>query len=131
MPAHQVEIAEAAHTVLDSRRVRHLDPQEGLFAAMLEGGDRLQASRLLASGTRLQRTDVVRRFMAFTGTWPWSASDVEDWTAAAVGAEAAGAFDDPRLPQRARAVPGLRNRPALRLGRAVRTARRYAPGAGL
>lgn len=83
MPARQVEIAGAAHTVLGSRRVRHLDPHEGLFAAMLEGWDRQQASRLLASGTRLQREDVVRRFVAFTGAWPWqwSPSDVEDWTA--------------------------------------------------
>jgi integrase/recombinase XerC len=82
MPARQVEIAGAAHTVLDSRRVRHLDPHEGLFVAMLEGWDRQQASRLLASGTRSQRADVVRRFVAFTGSWPWqwAPSDVEDWT---------------------------------------------------
>jgi integrase/recombinase XerC len=83
MPARQVEIAGAAHTVLDRRSVRHLDPHEGLFAAMLEGWDRQQASRLLASGTRSQRADVVRRFVAFTGAWPWqwSPSDVEDWSA--------------------------------------------------
>jgi hypothetical protein len=29
MPTRQVEIAGAAHVVLDSRRVRHLDPHEG------------------------------------------------------------------------------------------------------
>jgi integrase/recombinase XerC len=83
MPARQVEIAGAAHTVLDKRRVRHLDPQEGLFAAMLEGWDREQDSRMLASGTRSQRAEVVRRFVAFTGAWPWqlAPSDVEDSTA--------------------------------------------------
>lgn len=79
MPAREVDIAGAAHTVLGHRTVRHLDPLEGLFAAMLEGWDR----RLLCSGTRSQRADVVRRFIAFTGSWPWqwAPSDVEDWTA--------------------------------------------------
>ena len=83
MVAGKLEIAGAAHAVLDGRRVRHLDPQQGLFAAMLEGWDRQQTSRQLAPGTRAQRADVVRRFVAFTGSWPWqwTPSDVEDWTA--------------------------------------------------
>ena len=83
MVAGKVEIAGAADAVLDGRRVRYLDPQQGLFAAMLEGWDRQQTSRQLAPGTRAQRADVVRRFVAFTGSWPWqwTPSDVEDWTA--------------------------------------------------
>jgi integrase/recombinase XerC len=107
MPARQVEIAGAAHTVLDSRKVRRLDPQEGLFAAMLEGWDRQQASRLLASGTRSQRADVVRRFVAFTGGVAVAVVALGRGGldgAAAVGADAAGALDDPRLPQRGRPV---------------------------
>lgn len=83
MRAREVDIAGAAHTVLGDRKVLHIDPQEGQFAAMLEGWDRQQTSRLLASGTRSHRADVVRRFVIFTGSWPWqwTPSDVEDWTA--------------------------------------------------
>jgi hypothetical protein len=61
-----VDLAGAAHLVLADRGVvRHLDPAEAMFAAMLTGWDRQQASRLLATSTRKQRTDAVRRFARF------------------------------------------------------------------
>ncbi|WP_449191957.1 tyrosine-type recombinase/integrase [Actinoplanes subglobosus] len=62
--------------------VRHLDPAEAMFAAMLTGWDRQQASRMLAASTRKQRTDAVRRFAQFVGSypWQWTPVDVEEWT---------------------------------------------------
>jgi hypothetical protein len=78
MGADRMEIAGAAHAVLDKRRVRHLDPQEGLFTAMLEGWDRQQASRMLAPGGRGAPVRRVHRGVPWQ--WQWTPTVVEDWT---------------------------------------------------
>lgn len=59
-----------------------LDPARAVFDAMLEGWARQQASRLLTTSTVKTRLQLVRRFAAFTGEYPWlwTASDVEDFT---------------------------------------------------
>ena len=91
MVSRTVDLAGAAHLVLADRGVvRHLDPAEAMFAAMLTGWDRQQASRLLATSTRKQRTDAVRRFARFVGSypWQWTPADVEEWTAELHGGRA-------------------------------------------
>ncbi|SDT71687.1 tyrosine-type recombinase/integrase [Actinoplanes derwentensis] len=86
-----VDIPGAAHLVLADRGVvRHLDPAEAMFAAMLTVWDRQQASRLLAASTRKQRADSVGRFARFVGSypWQWTPADVEEWTAELRGGRA-------------------------------------------
>ena len=75
----------------------------------------------------------VRRFVAFTGGWPWqwTPSDVEDWTATCYRRRRRERTRPCAATTTGRAVPGLRDRSALRLGAALRTAVRHAPGAGL
>lgn len=46
--------------------------EQGLFEEMLAGWDRQQRSRRLSAGIIAGRSRVVRRFVAFTGTWPWA-----------------------------------------------------------
>ena len=62
--------------------VVHLDEPEAVFDAMLTGWARQQKSRLLGDSTVAARLALVRRFTAFTGTypWQWTAADVEDFT---------------------------------------------------
>lgn len=66
--------------------VSHLDPEAAVFAAMLEGWTRHQQSRHLQSGTIKSRFDLVKRFAAFTNTypWQWGPSDLEDWSSSLV-----------------------------------------------
>ncbi|MFH8791628.1 hypothetical protein [Streptomyces sp. NPDC017941] len=54
--------------------VRALAPAPALFEAMLRGWEQQQQSRLLTRKTISDRLSLVRRFAAFTGTYPW------DWT---------------------------------------------------
>lgn len=62
--------------------VVHLDEPGAVFDAMLTGWARQQKSRLLGDSTVASRLALVRRFMAFAGTypWQWTAADVEDFT---------------------------------------------------
>jgi site-specific recombinase XerD len=60
-----------------SREVRHLDPQKGVFEAMLAGWARQQQARLLADATIAAKVNSVRRFAAFTNDYPWSWTPTE------------------------------------------------------
>jgi len=51
--------------------------EQGLFEEMLAGWDRQQRSRRLSEGVIRGRAQVVRRFVTFSGTWPWA------WTSGA------------------------------------------------
>jgi integrase/recombinase XerC len=64
-----------------------LHPDEQLFEAMLEGWRAQQVSRFLNPVTVAQREAQVRRFQRWANEYPWrwTAADVEEWTAAAVG----------------------------------------------
>ncbi|WP_192809700.1 hypothetical protein [Actinomadura rudentiformis] len=77
----RVPIEGAAHLVL-ADGVVPLHPAEAVFDARLVGWERQQRSRLLMVSTIKSRVDLVRRFAAFTGTFPWDwlPGDVEQWT---------------------------------------------------
>ena len=70
------DLAGAAHLVL-ARNVAFLDPAPGVFDAMLEGWARQQRTRFLKPKTIEARLDLVRRFAAFTGQYPWQWQPVE------------------------------------------------------
>ena len=82
MAHNRLEIAGAAHLALPAG-VRLLHPEEQMTEAMLAGWATQQQSRLLAASTIEQRLGIVRRFVRFTGTypWTWAAADVEEWSA--------------------------------------------------
>ena len=77
----KVEIPGAAHRVL-SDGVIHLNPQEAVFEAMLEGWSTQQQSRMLRIDTIKPRLTLVRRFLEFTNTypWEWQPADLEQFT---------------------------------------------------
>jgi hypothetical protein len=83
MAGRRVDIDGAAHLVL-APGVRLLHPEEQVLEAMLEGWATQQRSRLLAASTIEPRVKTVRRFLRFTGTypWEWTAADIEEWTSA-------------------------------------------------
>ena len=74
-------VAGSAALVL-VEEARPLRPEPALFEAMLEGWRRQQESRRLGCSIIDGRERTVRRFQAFTGTWPWwwTAEQVEAWT---------------------------------------------------
>jgi hypothetical protein len=78
----RLDLPGAAHLVL-AEGVVHLDEAAAVFQAMLDGWARQQRSRLLADETVRGRLELVRRFQAFTGEypWQWTPGDVEDYTA--------------------------------------------------
>lgn len=63
--------------------VTALHPEEAVWEAMLSGWAAQMRSRALSVGTIEPRVLMVRRFMAFTGEypWQWSAPEVEAWSA--------------------------------------------------
>ncbi len=63
--------------------VAFLDPEEHIFAAMLEGWRRQQQSRALRKDTITGRLKVIARFHAFTDRyrWQWTAQDAVDFGA--------------------------------------------------
>jgi hypothetical protein len=83
MADRRLDIDGAAHLVL-APGVRLLHPEEQVVEAMLAGWATQQRSRLLAASTIEPRLKTVRRFVRFTGTYPWecTAADVEEWTSA-------------------------------------------------
>ncbi|WTX01088.1 site-specific integrase (plasmid) [Streptomycetaceae bacterium NBC_01309] len=72
-----------AFRVVVPGNVRALDPAEAMFEAMLRGWEQQQRSRLLGRKTISDRVSLVRRFMLFTGTypWEWTPEDVEAYFA--------------------------------------------------
>ena len=62
--------------------VVHLDEAAAVFAAMLDGWERQQKSRMLGESTIGPRTALLRRFADFAESYPWSWTprDVEDFT---------------------------------------------------
>lgn len=65
-----------------------LAPEETVLAAMTEGWEVQQRSRMLSGLTIERRLQTLRRFVAFTNDYPWRwrAEDVEAWTAEMVAA---------------------------------------------
>jgi integrase/recombinase XerD len=61
--------------------VRPLRLEEAVFEAALQGWRRQQGGRHLAEKTKRSREQVVRRFLARTGRWPWEwrPIDVDEW----------------------------------------------------
>jgi integrase len=80
-----VDLAGAAHLVL-ADGVAYLDRQTAVFEAMLEGWDRQQRSRFLRASTVKPRLDLVRRFVTFTGLypWQWTPAELEAFTSSLV-----------------------------------------------
>jgi site-specific recombinase XerD len=67
-----------------TRGVVHLDPEQAVFKAMLDGWVAQMTSRGLKRETIESRLWLVRRFAEFTNEypWQWSPSDVEDFCTA-------------------------------------------------
>lgn len=57
--------------------VVHLDPEQAVFQAMLEGWRRQQAARYLGAETIAQRLRVIRRVEQFSGLYPWQWTPAE------------------------------------------------------
>lgn len=78
--------------------VRPLRMEEAVFEAVLVGWQRQQSARHLAESTKRNRADLVRRFRAESGMWPWEwqAIHVDEW------------LEDLGGPPRRRAVSTLR-----------------------
>ena len=62
--------------------LRHLDEPAAVYEGMLSGWGRQQAARMLAQTTIDPRIRLIRRFVEFTGSypWAWTPADVEDFT---------------------------------------------------
>jgi hypothetical protein len=59
--------------------VHHMDPEEGMFAAMISGWEGQQRARFLRQATIQQRVSVMRRFAAFADLiqWQWTPADAD------------------------------------------------------
>lgn len=64
-------------TPLFNAGVRHLDPQQAIFEAMLDGWATQQRARQLRPSTVQSRAYLVRRFAAYTNDYPWQWSSAE------------------------------------------------------
>jgi site-specific recombinase XerD len=75
------DLAGAAHLELVSGVVQ-LRPEDAMVEAMLRGWRAQQTARGLQKGTIEPRERLVRRFLAFTGEYPWGwgPGHVEEWT---------------------------------------------------
>ncbi|MFQ6227444.1 hypothetical protein [Nocardia sp. NPDC002869] len=62
--------------------MRHLDEPAAGYEGMLTGWGRQQAARMLVATTIDPRIRLIRRFVEFTGSypWAWTPADVEDFT---------------------------------------------------
>jgi site-specific recombinase XerD len=69
--------------LLAARNVVHLDPESAVFEAMLEGWRAQQSARFLKLSTIQARERLVRRFVSFTGQypWQWTAAEADAWIA--------------------------------------------------
>ena len=77
-----MEVVPGSAVSMLAAGVRFLDEPAAVFDAMVEGWERQQASRRLRPTTVSARSQVVRRFQAFTDEYPWAwgPGDVEDFT---------------------------------------------------
>jgi integrase/recombinase XerC len=75
------DLAGAAHLGLVSGVVQ-LRPEDAMVEAMLRGWRAQQAARGLQEGTIEPRERLMRRFLAFTGEypWAWSPAHVDEWS---------------------------------------------------
>lgn len=73
---------ESIATRLVPSSVVHLHPEEAVLEAMLRGWGSQMAARALAVGTIESRLQVIRRFLAFSGDypWQWGPEDVDEWS---------------------------------------------------
>lgn len=102
--------------------VAQLHPEDAMFEAMLRGWQAQQAARGLREETAGKRERLVRRFMAFTGEYPWgwSAGDMGRVVAVPDVGGAPGPVDDPGVSGLPPAVHGVPDRCPLWLGSGVR-----------
>jgi integrase/recombinase XerC len=80
------DLAGAAHLELVSGVVQ-LHPEDVMVEAMLSGWRAQQVARGLRERTIVPRERLVRRFLAFTGEypWQWQPAHVDEWTQALTG----------------------------------------------
>jgi site-specific recombinase XerD len=80
------DLAGAAHLELVSG-VAQLRPEDAMLAAMLRGWRAQQSSRGLREDTMAPRDRLVRRFLDFSGEYPWrwGPGHVEEWTLSLAG----------------------------------------------
>jgi integrase/recombinase XerC len=78
-----VPVRDGAASLVLVRSAVPLHPEEAVFEAMVEGWRRQHAARRLSPSVIAQRQRVVRRFLEFTGCWPWQwrAEHLDDWVA--------------------------------------------------
>lgn len=62
---------------VSARNVVHLDPERAVLDGMLDGWRAQQTARFLKSPTIAARERLVRRFVDFTGMYPWQWTPVE------------------------------------------------------
>ena len=67
--------------------VVHLRPEDAMVEAMLKGWRAQQAARGLQEDTIVPRERLVRRFVDFTGEYPWNwgPAQVDEWTLSLTG----------------------------------------------
>ena len=80
------DLGGAAHLQLISGVV-HLRPEDAMVEAMLKGWRAQQAARGLQEDTIVPRERLVRRFVGFTGEYPWNwgPAQVDEWTLSLTG----------------------------------------------
>ncbi len=67
--------------LVSTRNVVHLDPERAVFDGMLGGWRAQQIARFLKASTIAARERLVRRFVDFTGMypWQWTPAEAEAW----------------------------------------------------
>ena len=82
----RVDLAGAAHLELVSGVVQ-LRPEDAMVEAMLSGWRAQQVARGLRECTIVPRERLVRRFLVFTGEypWQWGPAHVDEWTQSLTG----------------------------------------------
>ena len=70
-----------AQRLFSARNVAHLDPERAVLDGMLDGWRAQQTARFLKVATIAARERLVRRFVAFSGMypWQWTSAEVEAW----------------------------------------------------
>lgn len=86
--------------------VRHLQPEEAVFEAMLAGWETQQRSRRLAAHTIEPRLRLVRHLAEFANEYPWrwAPADVEEWTVSLLSRPGGLAYSTVRSYQQAIAM---------------------------
>jgi hypothetical protein len=75
------EVSWSARGLLVAGGVALLHPEDAVLDAMLTGWARQQLARRLESDTADDRSRLVRRFVEFSGEYPWNwtARHVDEW----------------------------------------------------